>query len=222
MNSSEKKLFWSRKILDWEKSRYTQKHGILKRHINSSVLYRLNYAKQFLLKHCTGKHITELGCGTALLLEDLLSSQTQHYYGFDFATPAIELLKQRYSDNPKVSLSEKAITQIESLNTDIVFSLGLLDWLDLSEIDHLFKISNNAHFFHTISEKRPGPTQLIHKLYVYVFYGHKSQGYTPQYYSVDEIFAIAQKYTNKKINIIRDPRLRFGTIITTLDNNDLS
>ena len=111
-----------------------------------------------------------------------------------------------------------AILDLVSLDADIVFSLGLLDWLTPEEIKHIGAISGGAHFLHAISERRPTLAQYLHRMYVYLAYAYKTGGYRPQYNKCEEIVIDYFKRLNMEgINVVREPELSFTTLITDLD-----
>ncbi|MEK9673160.1 MAG: class I SAM-dependent methyltransferase [Rhodospirillaceae bacterium] len=99
---------------------------------------------------------------------------------------------------------------------DIVFSLGLLDWLTDAQLEQLFAKSADGDFFHAIAERRTNVIQLLHRFYVHVAYGHKTGGYKTRYYDVATFRGLAERHGNKPVRVLRDPRLSFGAIISTL------
>ena len=51
---------------------------------------------------------------------------------------------------------------------DIIFSLGLLDWLVDPELEALIARGKNLEFLHAIAEKRVSLSQYLHRLYVHL------------------------------------------------------
>jgi len=69
MDESSKKLFWEKKIVEWENGRYElekKNKGILEffaDFLSSSLRFRLSVTPQLLSPYVPQKCILELGCG---------------------------------------------------------------------------------------------------------------------------------------------------------------
>ena len=92
-----------------------------------------------------------------------------------------------------------------------------MDWLNLEEIDQLFDKVSPRKFMFTISEKTFSLTRFIHSIYVNLAYGWKTDGYVPQYYTMDEIVRIAERHGYKQVKTLRHQKLRFGAFLYQLD-----
>ena len=219
------KKFWDDKILGWEDGRYNfsdNTSSMLEKiadQASASLRFRLNFAKELLLPHVTGKKIIEIGCGSGYLTANLVQAGAESYVGYDIAAAAIERARTISLDagiSSQVKYIHSGLENIESLDADIVFSLGLLDWLNDAELEKLFCISGNARWLHAIAEKRFSASQWLHRLYVQISYGYKNRGYIPRYYKCSHIEEIARRYCSNPITVIRDPRLSFGLFMSTL------
>lgn len=217
--------FWEKKILAWEENRYIgseTRYGLLERiaHAGSNSLrFRIQLAAKYLKPYVHGKRVVEIGCGTGRLAKDLIDAGAIEYTGYDVAETAIVEANKIALENgilEKANFIRSSVEELPSFEADVVLSLGLFDWLENHEIDHVFKTSGNADFFHSISEKRNSPAQWIHRYYVFLAYGYKTRGYAPKYHSVSHILGIARNYTDARIHEFRDTRLSFGAILTTL------
>jgi hypothetical protein len=49
-----------------------------------------------------------------------------------------------------------------------------------------------------------------------VAYGHRTEGYVPRYYADGEVEAVAQRYNPQPVKVIRDPRLGFCALLSTI------
>ena len=219
------KTFWEEKIIGWEDGRYktaTGKSSILERladQASTSLRFRLEYARALLLPHVAGKKIVEIGCGSGFLTPDLISGGAESYIGYDIAASALVRAKDIADEagiSGEVEYVHSSLANINHIDADIVFSLGLLDWLNDGELEKLFSISGQAQWLHAIAEKRFSASQWLHRLYVQLSYGYKSNGYIPRYYKHSDIEEIAKRYCSKPITIHRDRRLSFGLFMSTL------
>lgn len=225
LDTASQAAFWDAKILDWESDRYGSEHpsGVLEnlvRPFSQSIAYRLRTGRTLLAPQVRGARILELGCGSALLAEDLIGLGANSYVGIDFAPSAIHAAAARLAG---AECAERARVQVgdvvrdELPAADIVFSLGLLDWLPDDAIDRVLSASGPARFLHIFSERRPGLAQLMHRLYVSVAYGWRSGGYVPRYLDLDRVLAVPRARALRPVRILRDPALSFGAVVTDLE-----
>jgi len=221
----EPKKFWEGKILGWEQGRYGQKEkrsSVLEKladRSSASLRFRMEITGQLLVPHVEGKRIVEIGCGSGLLSETLLAAGAQSYIGYDIAENAIDhasrsAAKSGFSDKARYEVA--AVSDLPDLEADLVFSLGLLDWLTDEELKTVFKVGGSADFLHAIAEKRASLSQLIHRAYVQMAYGHKTGSYRPRYYRISEIELLLRPYTDAKLHVYRDPLLSFGALVSSL------
>lgn len=219
------KEFWNQKIRQWEIGRYQNSNfgGLLEKIANyssSSLRQRLRLSAFILRNHIKSKTIVEVGCGSALMAGWLIDNGAKNYIGYDIAEAAIENGKKLYQNSKygsQIKLICKPIMEMNSLKKcDVIFSLGLLDWLKDEELDKLFNIGKDAHYLHAISEKRFATTQFLHRAYVHFSYGFRTNGYVPRYFTVEEIKSIVNLMNTKNMNIYRDRRLSFGALLSSL------
>ena len=220
---SFKKDFWEKKIIGWEDGRYSLNHTksdnleIISDKLSSSLIHRQKIAINILKPFVKNNNIVELGCGSGLLAKTFLDLNCKSYTGFDISQNAISRAKNIAKKNnfpDKIKFFASDIGKIdENNNTDLVFSLGLLDWLNNDEIKKIFTHFNNSMHLHSISEYRKFNLYIFfHKLYVHFSYGFKSSGYKPKYHSLEEIKNLYNKNENQ-INILRDKKLKFGAFV---------
>ena len=217
--------FWEQKILVWERDRYgggDRRAGVLERiasRSGGSLRFRLAYAGRFLSRHVAEKRVTELGCGSGLLAEDLIRAGAASYRGLDIAANALARAEERVRAAglaDRISFARADVAALPDLDTDFVFSLGLLDWLTPDEIDRLFAAGGKADFLHSIAERRRSLKQWLHRGYVHLAYGHRTGGYVPRYHSVEEIATVARRHGHDAIHVFRDRRLSFGALISSI------
>ena len=215
--------FWDDKILKWEKDKYSKRRY----DVNSSVKVRLQIARSILRKYSAGKIVIELGCGSGLLAEDIMSFGAKKYIGFDISSVAIDAAKKRLMNSPykeNVEFNTSDVQNLPNLNSDICFSLGLFDWLELSDIADLKNKVTSNYFFHSFSEKKPfSIQQRLHQIYVFLMYGHKTQEYVPKYFTDTQV-ADTLLEPNKKLEFLRPQGMSFGSFVYSLPDSlkDLS
>jgi SAM-dependent methyltransferase len=177
----EKVKFWNQKIINWEQSKYAP-HKFFDFNIN--VKSRRKWAVDFLLQHGRGKKVLEIGCGSGGILNDLTGAGFASYHGIDFSAVAISAAKERKITLPfPVNFSVGSMQDIANEEYDLFFSLGLIDWLDQSEIDALFRANRNTIWLHSYSSSDFSILRKIHETYVYLKYGRKNQAYVPKYWT---------------------------------------
>ena len=221
----DKKKFWEDKIIGWEDLRYNKKSqnfNLFEKTVdktNNTLIFRLKFVFSILQPLIKNKNIVEFGCGSGFLANKFIENGASSYTGYDISEKAITRAKELTNKNylkKKINFYAKPIMEIEKLDADYVFSLGLTDWLTDEEIDHMFKISSNSDNLHSISEKTISISRILHQFYVYVSYGYKSKGYKPRYFDFREISEKMSLYTKKKIYDFRDKRLSFGMFVSTI------
>lgn len=200
--------FWDRKIIEWDNERYL-KHFLPM--MTGSVNNRMLIAFHLLKKFSRDKIVVEAGCGTARLMPLLLESGARKYIGIDFSDCAIEAAKERAKAQgllSRVDLICEDITNLKTIKADLLFSLGLLDWLTDDEIGSLLKNIETRFYLHSFSEKRMNVQQFAHRLYVYFKYGYMNNKYIPRYYSRDHVsslfsycgYATPEYFINRKMS----------------------
>src|SRR5207245_11269297 len=108
------------------------------------------------------------------------------------------------------------VADLPSLSADLIVSLGLFDWLTDDEIAAVFRQSGKADFLHAIAERRPGIQQWLHRSYVQLAYGYRTDRYRPRYFSCDDIKALADANGHTALYVYRHWLLSFGAMISSL------
>jgi SAM-dependent methyltransferase len=217
--------FWDRKISGWEDGRYETSAPAttwlekIADWSSASLRFRMAVTHSLLAPHVKGRRVVELGCGSGLLAPKLLAAGALSYQGYDISPVAIDRARARIRGKDVGHTAHFDVAAIDALapfEADLVFSLGLFDWLSDRDLQRVFELSRGADFHHAISEKRVSLSQFLHRLYVHVAYGHRTGGYVPRYFSVDQIEAAARPFTNKPLHVFRHRRLSFGAFVTTI------
>jgi predicted TPR repeat methyltransferase len=223
--TTDPKEFWEKKILGWEHGRYelpSKGSTLIERLANQSsdsLRFRLNVTCKLLRRHVENKKVVEIGCGSGLLAEPLLALGARSYTGYDIAENAVAEAKGRAKLNGlsnKAAFHVKRVSELPSLDADIIFSLGLVDWLTNIELDALFRAGGRADYLHAIAESRLSISQMLHRIYVHLAYGHRTGSYVPRYYKVAELEKMIQQYKQAQVHVFRHPKLSFGALISSL------
>lgn len=212
------KYFWNKKILKWEDEKYSNRGFIFD--VNSSVKYRMFLAKNILSKIAKNKTIMEIGCGSGMLINNLDRLGVKKYIGIDISNEAIKKAKLNVANlkNIEVTFLRSDINEIRPQKVDVCFSLGLLDWISIQEINKINKTIDANIFFHSFSEKRFSFYQMVHSAYVFTKYGYKTNGYKPFYYKSKDIYSCF-KNGSSNISFYRNKKLSFGTLVHNLPIN---
>lgn len=226
---TDPKKFWEDKILSWEEGRYESrkaKGGLLERVADASsrsLRYRIQVGVELLREHVKGKSVLEVGCGSGLIAQRFIEAGATRYVGFDIAENAIanaNKLKAEQGWSEKISFHVGTIDNMPAVMEDVVFSLGVLDWLTDVELETLFKRQGSADFLHAIAEKRVSLSQYAHRAYVHVSYGHKTGAYRPRYFTAAHIAGLAEKHRKGSYYAFRNPKLSFGALISSFAIGD--
>jgi SAM-dependent methyltransferase len=223
------KAFWEEKIATWEEGRYEprkSKGGILEKIADASsrsLRYRIQVGVELLKDHVKGKSVLEVGCGSGLIAQKFIDAGATRYVGIDIAKNAIDIANKRKADlgwSDKISFHVGTIVDMPPVKEDVVFSLGVLDWLTDAELETLFARQGKADYLHAIAEKRVSLSQYAHRAYVHVSYGHKTGAYVPRYFPAAKIASLSAKHRPGPFYAFRNPKLSFGALISSFPIGD--
>ena len=215
------KQFWEAKLLAWEHGRYGQpdRPGMLEWIANRSSMslrFRVAITPELLRPFLAEKRVVELGCGSGLMAATLIEYGAASYRGIDIAEMAISRARERYSEHPRIAFEVGSVSDMPPLAADLVISLGLFDWLTDEEIVIVFRKSGTADFLHAIAERRPGFQQSLHRAYVQLAYGYRTDSYRPRYLTCDQVKTPAAAVVQRPAYVYRSWRLSFGALISSL------
>lgn len=142
--------YWERKILNWEKARYSKWLWFYP--LSWTVRNRLHSAIDILKSKADKKwRVIELGCGSGILatnVHHLFAS----YTGVDIAANAISVAQHRIN-NEKVLFLAADVQQMDFENYDLSIFLGLTDWLEKDQLKQLFARLNTKFMLFSYTEK---------------------------------------------------------------------
>src|SRR3990167_6317000 len=100
---NNQKVYWEKKIIDWEKSVYKGKNSNRQpffekiatpfRKLNK---IRTDTAERLVSPHIKNKVVADLGCGTGVFLEKLLKYKPRQLVGVDIASSAIRIANDNF------------------------------------------------------------------------------------------------------------------------------
>jgi SAM-dependent methyltransferase len=182
-----------------------------------SLRYRVAVTPELLEPFLAGKRVVELGCGSGLLAAKLIECGAASYLGIDIAETAIRKAREKHAGREeRIRFEVGGVADLRPLAADLVISLGLFDWLRDEEIANVFAKSGTADFLHAIAERLPGIQQWLHRSYVQLAYGYRTDTYRPRYFTCDHIKALATAVVPRTLHVYRNRRLSFGALISSL------
>jgi len=219
--SETKKEFWEGKILKWEADKYSPKANFFRQFldVNYSVKNRLRVGELVLSKLGPNLTVLDLGCGTARLLPVALENNCRGYTGIDFSSQAISSARDRTLGKGNacaIELIEEDINKLKNIKVDYCFSLGLLDWLTLDEVSSMLKKISCRYYLHSFSRYSPSFSQVLHRLYVYFMYGHKTKQYVPNYYRPEELVQLFSEVYSHPPKHFHSRSLSFSSFVYQL------
>ncbi len=200
--------YWNKKIVAWEFSRYSlfsSAHPLA-----WPIRARMNQTIK-LLKHLAapGAKIVDLGCGTGTLARQIRGLGL-NYTGIDFSSVAINEAQKQASPG-EVFVCGPASNDIP--DADITVMLGLLDWLNDSELTALAKnLTSPVIIFSFTDGKRRGSVPL-YRLYRKIIdlrvYKGQTCARTFNFEAIQSLFA----QTGYTLEVLRTPFMGYGRLV---------
>ncbi len=211
--------FWDQKLERWDNKSYPRPGSLRDLILPNPIAHRLNWAANALGPRVSGKSVLELGCGSGRLLGELVGFHPSSLIGIDISGEAVDLAKIRQQQHLETQMRflKGDALEVDWPASDFVCGLGLIDWLDHSEIQKFFAKCNGRDFIVSFSEMRFSPQVFFHRALVFLSYGYKSRGYVPRYYDANQIAECAKPYGFESVYFFRDKNLAFGTFATSFE-----
>ncbi len=173
----DQQKYWNTKILDWEKSIYSQQtfskdspieqvaslfRGILK--------IRMEAAEKLIAASVRGKRVADLGCGTGIFLTKLLKYKPKQLIGVDIAPLAIKMANEN-TKRLKIKQAKFLCADIRKntsflKNVDIISGIGFIDYFNPHELGTLLKNIKGKMFLFSFPERKKTIREIMHKIYL--------------------------------------------------------
>lgn len=219
--NNQREHFWQAEILAWEQSRYSNARAWVGRSLQSRMLRAVQ-----IIEACVRKGtLVDVGCGSGLLFEKVRWSEHRQGLGLDIAQSAVDIAASK-NISPYVSFRKFDISQDPLPRGDCYIALGLTDWLTQTEVEKLFDDIGSRAYLISFSERKVGPSVLIHFLFRKIRAWRYGESLCPRYFSKKEILAFARRSPARRsppqaTHIVRDSSMAFGVLLTNLPVNTL-
>ena len=221
----ERAKFWDDRILDWEAARYEGRWPgalgpveWLAAWRSGPTRLRQRLGLDLLAPYVAGRRVVEVGCGSGLLARGLIGAGARSYLGLDHSRVAIEAARRRHLDSPAQGRIRFEVRPAQELpgDCDLVVSLGLLDWLTDGELETFWRRHGAADFLHTFSERRPRPTQLLHRACRALHRLLRPRAVRPRFMALDEVLGTFAAPARVPLSVYRDRKLRSAAFLSSL------
>lgn len=170
--------YWNKKIVDWEKTIYTEK-GKTKQSLLEKLATpfrkilkkRMEIAEFLLSDKIEGNVVADLGCGTGILLFNLVKYNPQKLIGYDISEDAVKIANKKIKvmnlqDKFRFVCADLRRKYVFPKNIDYFVGVGFIDYFTQDELFTLFKNINGKTFLFSFPEKRLTFRELLHRIYL--------------------------------------------------------
>lgn len=182
-SASVAQVYWDKKILRWEKFRYSNLASL--NPFAFTVRQRMRLAAKLINRRLPGARILDLGCGSGILAQKV---SFQSYHGLDFSTAALNAARMQKIPNTNFELVDlsKSIEPISVGNFDLTLMLGITDWLKPEDVARIFLGCRSEYilFSYTQEKEKNRPIASIYATYRTVYDRNKEKpiGYTSDFF----------------------------------------
>ena len=187
------KQFWEDKLLTWEQGRYGKPERCARapRMDRQPLEHVAALSTSPSCRSCSGPSWRASAWSSSGAGRDFSrqSSSTTALRAISASTlprpPSARPGKAHGGRDARIAFAVGGVADLQPLAADLVMSLGLFDWLRDDEIANVFAKSGSADFLHAIAERRPGLQQWLHRAYVQLAYGYRTDSYRPRYFTCE-------------------------------------
>jgi 2-polyprenyl-3-methyl-5-hydroxy-6-metoxy-1,4-benzoquinol methylase len=210
--------YWKERARDWHASSYEKRSTEpslvewLATFSRAHIRHRHRSACRALFPYVTGRSVLEIGCGTGALTVELLQHGAARSIGIDVAGDVIQAAAARareagVADRARFveGLAEDAD---QAWKPDLIVGLGILEYLQPSEVERLLTRMRAGDVLFAFDERRLTLLTMLHAVYRRLrrlpFY---------QKYREDEILALIGRAGYRTARVFRE---RGNSFVTTL------
>lgn len=148
--------FWQKKIKSWSQNQYNRPQSpILKR-----LLWACNYWDDKVLS------VADIGCGLGYFSTYFKQHRTKPFEAMDYLgidTFSESPFDQKYGKYLCKEVHDVTTQDLEG--RDHILSLGLIDWIEQEDFEHLLDLSKSRSYIHSFTEKKYDFSGLVYSLY---------------------------------------------------------
>lgn len=190
----------------------------LTRNPPEAIHFRKHVVLEYIKTHGQGKHVVELGCGTGRMGPIAIDLGAASYHGIDFAQSAIDIARENAGDADNITFEQANILDKQSIDADLVFSSGFISWLTDAQIDHMFAVTQQTHYLHSITEPRWDLRQIVKNTYQFFT---EADPFVVRYFSVKDMQQVIEKHRRDEMHALRHKKLYTLAYISSLPYPDI-
>lgn len=175
MTKSQKE-YWEHHITNWEKSAYegSRTGSFIEKvasYFRGHIVYRKNACKRVVLPYTKGKTALEIGCGSGtLLIEMAREGSPKKLIGWEISSEATRagneaIEKEGLQKVCRIECKDIDQSLAEISAYEIVYGLGILEYLEKNTVRELFKNLKDASFFFQYHRSYFSLKNILHVIY---------------------------------------------------------
>lgn len=175
MTKSQKE-YWEHHITNWEKSAYegSRSGSFIEKvasYFRGHIVYRKNACKRVVLQHIKDKTALEIGCGSGtLLIEMAREGSPKKLIGWEISQEATQMgnnaiLKEGLQKVCRIECKDIDQSLAETPAYEIVYGLGILEYLEKKTVRELFKNLKVSSFFFQYHRRYLSIKNILHVIY---------------------------------------------------------
>ena len=170
------KEYWEHHIRNWERSAYENESSgsfieSIANRFRGHLIHRKSSCKNMLLLRIEGLNVLEIGAGSgALMIELAKAGKTSRITGWEISSEAVKAGTEQIDTEALSNIAELQCRNIdESLGDiasfDLVYGLGILEYLEKKTLQELFNHLRNKKFFFQYHRKYFSLKNGLHLVY---------------------------------------------------------
>jgi len=174
--TKNQKDYWEHHITNWEKSAYegSRAGSLIEKvafYFRGHIVYRKNACKGVVLPLVKGKNVLEIGCGSGtLLIEMAREGAPKKLIGWEISSEATRagnaaIEKEGLQKSCRIECKDIDQSLAEIPAFEIVYGLGILEYLEKKTVRELFKNLKDASFFFQYHRRYLSLKNLLHLVY---------------------------------------------------------